>query len=148
MHEHLAAFEATGRSEEVLFVRRAQEKTALFRTERRRDAEGKAYPRIVKAAGLVNHFYLYAVDADFGPFFVKFCSYFPYNAKLRRNGHEWAKRQAGKAGIGFTALDCETSPPSTTSPRCRPSAIASARRGSTRCSASGWCGCPTATATR
>jgi len=36
---------------------------------------------------------------------VKFCSYFPYNAKLCLNGHEWAKRQAAKAGIGFTALD-------------------------------------------
>jgi hypothetical protein len=39
------------------------------------------------------------------PFFVKFCSYFPYNAKLCLNGHEWAKRQAAKAGLGFTALN-------------------------------------------
>jgi hypothetical protein len=38
------------------------------------------------------------------PFFLKFCSYFPYNAKLCLNGHEWAKRQAAKAGIGFEAL--------------------------------------------
>ena len=45
------------------------------------------------------------MDADFGPFFLKFCSYFPYTAKLCLNGHEWAKRQAAKAGIGFTALD-------------------------------------------
>ena len=29
---------------------------------------------------------LYAVDDDFGPFFLKFCSYFPYNAKLCING--------------------------------------------------------------
>ena len=42
---------------------------------------------------------------DFGPFFIKFCSYFPYNAKLCINGNEWAKRQAAKAGIGFKALD-------------------------------------------
>ena len=54
---------------------------------------------------MVNHFYFYCVDADFGPFFLKFCSYFPYNAKLCLNGHEWAKRQAAKAGIGFTPLD-------------------------------------------
>jgi hypothetical protein len=45
------------------------------------------------------------VDADFGPFFLKFSSYFPYNAKLCINGNEWAKRQAAKAGIAFTALD-------------------------------------------
>ena len=105
MHKHLAAFEATGRTEGVLFVGRAQEKTGLFRTEKRRDAEGRSYPWILKTTGLVNHFYVYAVDADFGPFFLKFCSYFPYNAKLCLNGHEWAKRQAARAGIGHTALD-------------------------------------------
>jgi hypothetical protein len=105
MHEHLAGFEAAGRSEGVLFVGRAQEKTVLFRTEKRRDVEGRSYPWIVKSTGLVNHFYVYAVDADFGPFFLKFCSYFPYNAKLCINGHEWAKRQATGAGIGHTAMD-------------------------------------------
>ena len=52
-----------------------------------------------------NHFYFFCVDADFGPFFLKFCSYFPYNAKLCLNGNERAKRLAAKAGIGFTALD-------------------------------------------
>jgi hypothetical protein len=102
MHQHLARFAGT---EGVLFIGRAQEKTALFRTEKRRDAEGNAYPWIVKTTGVVNHFYVYAVDADFGPFFLKFCSYFPYNARLCINGHEWAKRQATKAGIVFTALD-------------------------------------------
>jgi len=105
MHAHLAAFDAAGRTEGVLFIGRAQEKTSLFRTEKRRNAEGKSYPWIVRSSGVVNHFYIYAVDADFGPFFLKFCSYFPYNARLCLNGHEWAKRQAGKAGIGFTALD-------------------------------------------
>ncbi len=102
MHEHLARFTAT---EGVVFVGRAQEKTKLFRTEKRHDANGDSYPWIVKTTGLVNHFYFYCVDADFGPFFLKFCSYFPYNAKLCLNGNEWAKRQAAKAGIGFTALD-------------------------------------------
>ncbi len=54
---------------------------------------------------MVNQFYFYCVDEDFGPFFLKFCSYFPFNAKLCLNGNEWAKRQAAKAGIGFTPLD-------------------------------------------
>jgi hypothetical protein len=54
---------------------------------------------------VVNPFYVYAVDDDFGPFFLKFCSYFPYNARLCINGHEWAKRQTSKAGIGLEALD-------------------------------------------
>ena len=101
-HEYLASF--TG-SEGVLFVGRAQEKTKLFRTEKRRDANGDSYPWIVAATGLVNHFYFYCYDDDFGPFFLKFCSYFPYNAKLCINGNHWAQRQAAKAGIGFSALD-------------------------------------------
>ncbi|MDQ4032239.1 MAG: hypothetical protein M3332_08215 [Actinomycetota bacterium] len=101
-HEHLARFD---RDEGVLFIGRAQEKTGLFRTEKRRNAESRAYPWIVRSTGVVNHYYVYAVDADFGPFFLKFCSYFPYTARLCINGHEWAKRQAAKAGIGYTALD-------------------------------------------
>jgi hypothetical protein len=103
MHAHLASFDA---DEGVLFVGRAQEKTTIFRTEKRRNREtGKSYPFIVRASAMVNHYYFYAVDDDFGPFFLKFCSYFPYNAKLCINGNEWAKRQAAKAGIGFEALD-------------------------------------------
>ena len=79
-----------------------------------------------------------AVDADFGPFFLKFCSYFPYNAKLCLNGHEWAKRQAAKAGIGFTALDngfATGRRPGRAAGDLRP---ARARSRSTRCCASGW----------
>jgi hypothetical protein len=105
MHEHLAAFRAAGRTEGVVFIGRAQEKTQLFRTEKRRDREGKSYPWIVKTSGLVNHFYFYCVDRDFGPFFLKFCSYFPYTAKLCLNGNHWAQQQAARAGIGFEPLD-------------------------------------------
>jgi hypothetical protein len=102
MHAHLAEFTD---EEGVLFIGRAQEKTGLFRTEKRRNADGRAYPWIVRSTGVVNHFYVYAVDRDFGPFFLKFCSYFPYNARLCINGHEWSKRQATLADIEFTALD-------------------------------------------
>jgi hypothetical protein len=102
-HEYLERFEAP---EGVLFIGRAQEKTGVFRTEKRRNpVTGKTYPWIVRSTGVVNHFYIYALDEDFGPFFLKFCSYFPYNAKLCINGNEWAKRQAAKAGIAFEALD-------------------------------------------
>lgn len=56
----------------MLFVGRAQEKTPLFRTEKRRNpVTGATYPWIVRSTGVVNHFYFYAVDADFGPFFLK-----------------------------------------------------------------------------
>src|SRR5215472_5283001 len=54
---------------------------------------------------MVNNFYIYCVDRDFGPFFLKFCTYFPYNGKLCLNGHEWLKRQLKHRKIGFEALD-------------------------------------------
>jgi hypothetical protein len=54
---------------------------------------------------MVNHYYFYGVDREFGPFFLKFGSYFPYNAKLCLNGHEWLKRQLAKEGVAFEALD-------------------------------------------
>ena len=81
------------------------EKVPLFRTRKRRRADGCSYPWIAAETGVVNQFYCYCLDEDFGPFFLKFCSYFPFNAKLCINGNEWAKRQAAKAGIGFTPLD-------------------------------------------
>jgi hypothetical protein len=105
MHEYLARFEASGRTEGVLFIGRAQEKNTVFRTEKRRAADGRAYPWIVRATSVVNQFYVHCVDEDFGAFFLKFSSYFPYGAKLLINGHHYAQAQAAKAGIGFTALD-------------------------------------------
>jgi hypothetical protein len=54
---------------------------------------------------MVNHYYWYCLDRDFGPFFLKFCSYFPYNAKLCLNGHEYGKCQLLQEGVGYKALD-------------------------------------------
>jgi hypothetical protein len=103
MAEHLRHFTP---GEGVVFIGRAQEKNMVFRTEkRRRHPDGVAYPWIVKTTGIINQFYFYCVDTDFGPFFLKFSSYFPYTGKLCINGHHWAQRQAAKAGIGFTAMD-------------------------------------------
>jgi len=53
----------------------------------------------------VNHYYLYFIDAQWGPGFLKVCSYAPYTMKLCLNGHEWAKRQLRRGGIAFEALD-------------------------------------------
>ncbi|PYM14513.1 MAG: hypothetical protein DMD81_17755, partial [Candidatus Rokuibacteriota bacterium] len=91
MADHLTRFRA---QEGVVFVGRAQEKTPVFRTEKRRNpTTGQAYPWLVRSTAMVNHFYFYVVDRDFGPFFLKFGTYFPYTAKLCVNGHEYVKRQ-------------------------------------------------------
>jgi hypothetical protein len=38
-------------------------------------------------------------------FFLKFCTYCPYNAKLCLNGHEYVKQQLANRGIAYQALD-------------------------------------------
>ena len=101
--EHHARSSGT---EGIVFVGKAQEKTPVFGTEKRRNPDtGRKYPWIVRRTSMVNHFYFYGLDADFGPFFLKVCTYFPYNAKLCINGHEDVKRQLAKEGIAFEALD-------------------------------------------
>src|SRR6266498_4840580 len=68
MAEHLARFTAP---EGIVFVGRAQEKTRVIRTQKRRNAAtGQTYPWLVRSTAMVNHFYFYGVDRDFGPFFL------------------------------------------------------------------------------
>jgi hypothetical protein len=101
--EHLTQFQG---EEGILLIGKAQEKVSVFRTQKRRNpATGQSYPWIVRSTALVNQDYIYAVDRDFGPFFLKFSSYFPYNARLCLNGHEYAKRQLTQRGIAYEALD-------------------------------------------
>lgn len=94
-----------GVRDEVVFIGVAQEKAKAF--------SGRAIPE--KGAGwfeytrdktvYVNHYYFYLDDEEFGPAFVKVCSYAPWALKVWVNGHEWAKRQLDQRGIAYTALD-------------------------------------------
>src|SRR5271165_7012511 len=91
---------------QVLYVGVAQEKQKVFRTSKRRNpVTGATYPWLVPGSGVVNQYYFYCVDEEFGPVCVKFSGYFPYTGRLILNGNEYAKRQAAKAGIGFVPLD-------------------------------------------
>jgi hypothetical protein len=105
MREQLARFLGSSRTEGVVFIGRAQEKVRVFATTKRRDADGNSYPWITRASRVVTQWYFYCYDASAGPFFVKYCGYFPYNARLCCNGNEYAKAMAARAGIGFDALD-------------------------------------------
>jgi len=53
----------------------------------------------------VNQYYLYILDDEFGPSFIKYSGYAPWCGRVWLNGHEWAKRQLGKRGIAFEPLD-------------------------------------------
>lgn len=93
-------------AEGVLFIGKAQEKAKVVRTKRCHNPKtGASYASLYKTTAMVNHYYFYCVDEDFGPFFIKFCSYFPYNGKLCINGHEYVKRQLEKRDIAYEALD-------------------------------------------
>ena len=103
MQKHLRKFK--GR-EGVLFIGIAQEKATVPRTVRKRFGTGEGtIPWIDYTTAMVNFYYFYAVDEDFGPFFLKFCSYFPYTSKLCINGHEYLKRQLQRCGVDFEPLD-------------------------------------------
>jgi hypothetical protein len=91
--------------EGVVLVGVAQEKARVPRTVRKHFGQGGTIPWIDYSTAMVNVYYFYCVDEDFGPFFIKFCSYFPYTAKLCLNGHEYLKRQLAQRRIAFEALD-------------------------------------------
>jgi hypothetical protein len=103
MRAHLDRQAATGKSG-VAAIGVAQEFQRVWAATEGKTATGTPRWSFYKADRRVTCYYFYLWDADFGPAFVKVCAYFPYPGKIWLNGHEWAKRQATKAGIGFTEL--------------------------------------------
>jgi hypothetical protein len=103
MTPHLHRQAATGRSG-VAAIGVAQEFQRVWTATQGKTATGTPRWSFYKADRRVTCYYFYLWDADFGAAFIKVCAWFPYPAKVWLNGHEWAKRQATKAGIGFTEL--------------------------------------------
>src|ERR1700682_1788564 len=90
-----------GVRDRIVFIGVAQEKAQAFQGKKingqfQFDRDKTVY---------VNHYYFYIDDADFGPLFIKVCSYAPWSTKLCLNGHEWAKRQLEKKKSAYEALD-------------------------------------------
>jgi hypothetical protein len=104
MRPYLEQAAGTGRSQ-VAAIGVAQEPQIVW-TARRRDTNPGKPPQFsfTKENRRVTAYYFYLWDEGFGPAFIKICAYFPYPVKVWVNGHEWAKRQALKAGISFTEL--------------------------------------------
>jgi len=100
---YLEAAEAEGHTGVVAIVA-AQEFQWVFSAKNRSSIPGVVSFDFVKEERRVGMYYFYIADAQFGPGFIKICTYFPYPAKIWLNGHEWAKRQARKAGIDFREL--------------------------------------------
>jgi hypothetical protein len=90
-----------GVRDQVVFIGMAQEKAQTFSGRK----QGSTFQYDRDKTVYVNHYYFYIDDEDFGPIFLKVCSYAPWSLKLCLNGHEWAKRQMEKQGFAFEALD-------------------------------------------
>jgi hypothetical protein len=90
-----------GVQDQIVFIGVAQEKAQAFNGKK---VNGRFEFNRDKAV-YVNHYYFYIDDEDFGPLFIKVCSYAPWGIKLCLNGHEWAKRQLEKKKIRYEALD-------------------------------------------
>ncbi len=103
MRRYVAAQARTGRSG-VAAIGVAQEFQNVFASTAHERPGSPPWFSFYKADRRVTCFYFYLWDEDFGPAFIKVSSYFPYPLKVWVNGHEWAKRQCTKAGIGFTEL--------------------------------------------
>jgi hypothetical protein len=107
MRRYLTRQAATGRSG-VAAIGIAQEFAQVFSSSKKgpsKEGRGNAvWFSFTKARRRVSCYYFYLWDDEFGPAFIKICSYFPYPAKVWINGHEWAKRQATRAGIGYREL--------------------------------------------
>jgi hypothetical protein len=99
--------EADGGDGRVVLIGVAQEKAPVWRSWKAKGQEHLAHPHMEwgRQMAFVNHFYFYLWDPEWGGAFWKTNAYAPYPIWIWLNGHEWAKRQCVKAGIGFTALD-------------------------------------------
>jgi hypothetical protein len=99
---------ATGRPGLVL-VGKAQERTSVWRgyVDDTHAGHRPSHPHMAwrRQSSVPDHWYFYFADPEWGPAFVKVCTYAPYPLWCCANGHEWAKRQLAQAGIGFEALD-------------------------------------------
>jgi hypothetical protein len=97
---HLARFT---QSSGVVLIGKAQEIAQTY------SAQGKKHGTKVwfdyrRREVWVTYYYFYILDEDFGLFFIKICTYMPFDVKVCFNGHEWAKQQLRRAQIGFEAL--------------------------------------------
>ena len=104
---YLEAAAQKGGEGKVVMIGLAQEKAVAWRSWPAKGQEKAAHPHMewARQMAFVNHYYFYIWDPDWGGAFWKTNAYAPYPIWLWLNGHEWAKRQLEKNGVGYQALD-------------------------------------------
>ncbi len=121
MGPHLDRAARTGRSQ-VAAIGVAQEFASVW-TARKRDTDPTKPPQFsfTKQQRRVTVFYVYLWDDDFGPAFIKLCSWFPYPIKLWVNGMSGPSGRPPRPGSGSPSWQAG-SPPATIPPPCKRSA--------------------------
>jgi hypothetical protein len=99
--QHRAKFT---QEEGVVFIGVAQEKSTAFKAVKK-PQQGWVGFDYSRQSVFVNHYYFYIQDKEFGPGFIKICTYVPFAIRICLNGHEWVKRQSEKEGIAYESLD-------------------------------------------
>lgn len=92
------------RASGVVLIGVAQERTSAWAATKHRKGRFVDFVYFRKSV-CPSHYYIYVLDPEWGPAFIKICGYAPYAIKICLNGHEWAKRQLRARRIRFTALD-------------------------------------------
>lgn len=88
----------------VVFIGVAQANAQAFKASKQTAGTAVNF-QSSRQAVYVNYYYCYVLDEDFGPAFIKSCSYAPCTLTSCLHGHEWAKRQLTHERIAFEALD-------------------------------------------
>jgi hypothetical protein len=83
--------------------------TAVILKYRERARIAVSFPRHGNLIDLVwryvNVYYFYLQDPQCGRMFLRLCPYFPFNAQVCLNGHEWLARRLHHEGIAFRQKD-------------------------------------------
>jgi hypothetical protein len=104
LRPYLERAEREGRYGVVAIVACQEYQWVLSARNRSKKPSGRPSFEYFKEDRRVGIYYFYILDPEFGPGFIKLCSYAPWPGKVWLNGHEWVKRQAVRHGLAYTAL--------------------------------------------
>lgn len=88
--------------EGIFCIIKSQENSTCFGTYQNKN---KTHTTITKVHRLVNSYYLYLTDAEFGLSYIKICSYLPFNVEIYLNGHNYIEQQLKKRDIKYKKID-------------------------------------------
>jgi len=98
--KHLEAARRAGRTGLIVILKH-QEQARVFASEHRGGRDTNFW--VKQDFRVVNHYYFYFRDPEYGSGFVRICSYPPFSARIWVNAHGYIKRQLEAQNISFRA---------------------------------------------